>query len=52
MAHDERRPEELRERNTTSKRNYVSADMCDGLKGLPDAISTTWPLATVQASST
>jgi hypothetical protein len=26
MVHDERTPEELRERNTTSKRNYVSAD--------------------------
>ena len=24
---------------------------CDGLKGLPDAITATWPQATVQASS-
>jgi putative transposase len=23
--------------------------VCDGLKGLPDSVSTTWPLATVQA---
>jgi len=23
--------------------------VCDGLKGLPDAVTTTWPLATVQA---
>jgi hypothetical protein len=23
--------------------------VCDGLKGLPDSVTTTWPLATVQA---
>jgi putative transposase len=27
----------------------VCIAVCDGLKGLPDAITTTWPLATVQA---
>jgi transposase-like protein len=36
----------------TDLRNRGVADVCivccDGLKGLPDAIATTWPLATVQ----
>jgi putative transposase len=27
----------------------VCIAVCDGLKGLPDSISATWPLATVQA---
>jgi putative transposase len=27
----------------------VLMPVCDGLKGLPDAITTTWPLTTVQA---
>ena len=27
----------------------VCIAVCDGLKGLPDAITTTWPLTTVQA---
>jgi putative transposase len=37
----------------TELRNRGVADVCiavcDGLKGLPEAITTTWPLATVQA---
>jgi transposase-like protein len=36
----------------TELRNRGVADVCivvcDGLKGLPDAITTTWPLAVVQ----
>lgn len=39
----------------TELRNRGVADVCiavcDGLKGLPEAITTTWPLATVQACS-
>jgi transposase-like protein len=39
----------------TELRNRGLADVCivccDGLKGLPDAIAATWPLATVQTSS-
>jgi hypothetical protein len=39
----------------TELRNRGVADACivccDGLKGLPEAIAATWPLATVQTSS-
>lgn len=35
---------EIRNRGTTD----VCIVVCDGLKGLPDAIETTWPLAVVQ----